>query len=154
MGNIVKEDYSYVNSYIDLLDFSVDGKGKVRAELIKDIKENTKKQLKERENVGYKRGKDWAKLIFKRETAEKEDYVRMYFMLYQAITESNKSPEEILSCVVEYLDAEFDKVFKYYEDELPRGLVEDNPKDPKLLYEISERVKRREGILRGLVDEE
>lgn len=54
--------------------------------LIDNIQKNNKIQLEQERLEGYMEGEKWAKLEYKRETAEKEDYVRMYVMLYKAIT--------------------------------------------------------------------
>ena len=97
-------------------------------------------------------GVKWAMLEYKRETAEKEDYVRMYVMLYKAITNSNKDPEYILSGVIEYLEAEIGRVLEFYENEIPKGLSYD-PKDLELLRKISARIRKREEILRRFENE-
>lgn len=65
---------------------SAETKGEIRDKLIDNIQKNNKIQLEQERLKGYKEGEKWAKLEYKRETAEKEDYVRMYVMLYKAIT--------------------------------------------------------------------
>lgn len=89
--------FGYLDEYIDMLDVSAETKGEIRDKLIDNIQKNNKIQLEQERLKGYKEGEKWAKLEYKRETAEKEDYVRMYVMLYKAITNSNKDPEYILS---------------------------------------------------------
>lgn len=70
--------FGYLDEYIDMLDVSAETKGEIREKLIDNIQKNNKIQLEQERLEGYMEGEKWAKLEYKRETAEKEDYVRMY----------------------------------------------------------------------------
>ena len=149
-GNL--RPFGYLDEYIDMLDASAETKGEIGEKLIDNIQKNNKIQLEQERLEGYMEGEKWAKLEYKRETAEKEDYVRMYVMLYKAITNSNKDPEYILSGVIEYLEAEIGRGLEFYENERPKGLSYD-PKDLELLRKISARIRKREEILRRFENE-
>lgn len=126
-----------------------------RAEYCKDYLEDKVVKSAIGQRLGTKLAKDLEdaeKRIKSLQSAEKEDYVRMYVMLYKAITNSNKDPEYILSGVIEYLEAEIGRVLEFYENEIPKGLSYD-PKDLELLRKISARIGKREEILRRFENE-
>ena len=63
--------FGYLDEYIDMLDASAETKGEIREKLIDNIQKNNKIQLEQERLEGYMEGEKWAKLEYKRETAEK-----------------------------------------------------------------------------------